>query len=45
MLKNIIRKCEKKNNNDVKTNMAQLERSNNKCYASAFKCIQVKIRY
>ena len=45
MLKNIIRKCEKKNDNDVETNMAQLERSNNKCYASAFKCIQVKIRY
>ena len=39
MLKNIIRKCEKKNDNDVETNVAQLKRSNNKYYTSAFKRI------
>ena len=41
MLKTIIGKLEKKNNNnnDVDADVAQLEHSNNKCYASAFRYI------
>ena len=40
MLKTIIEKLEKKEekkDNDVDANMAQLERSNNKCYTSTFR--------
>ena len=39
MLKQIIGKLEKKKDNDVDANMAQLERNNNKYYTSAFRCI------
>ena len=41
MLKTIIGKLEKNNNNnnDVDADVAQLEHSNNKCYASAFRYI------
>ena len=36
MLKKII---EKNNNNNVNADVAQLERSNNKCYTSVFRYI------
>ena len=42
MLKTIIGKLEKKKkkkDNDVNADMTQLERGNNKCYASAFRNI------
>ena len=39
MLKNNYRKIEKKKDNDVDANMAQLEHSNDKYYASAFRYI------
>ena len=40
MLKAIIGKLKKKKDNDVDANVAQLEHSNNKCYASTFRYIQ-----
>ena len=43
MLKKKYRKIGKKNDNDVDTNVPQLERSNTKCYASAFRYIQIQI--
>ena len=39
MLKAIIGKLKKKKDNDVDANVAQLEHSNNKCYASTFRYI------
>ena len=39
MLKTIIEKLEKEEDNDVNVDMTQLERGNNKCYASAFRNI------
>ena len=39
MLKNNYRKIGNKKNNDVDADVVQLERSNNKCYASAFRDI------
>ena len=42
MLKTIIEKLEKEEeeeDNDVNADMTQLERGNNKCYASAFRNI------
>ena len=39
MLKKIIEKNNNNNNNNVNADVAQLERSNNKCYASAFRYI------
>ena len=39
MFKKNYRKIGKKNDNDVDAAVAQLERSNNKCYASAFRYI------
>ena len=39
-LKKNYRKIGKKQDNDVEANVAQLECSNNKCYALAFKYIQ-----
>ena len=41
MLKTIIEKLEKEEeeDNDVTTNMTQLEHGNNKCYLSAFRNI------
>ena len=39
MLKKNYRKIEKKNDNDMDANVAQLKRSNNKCYVSAFRYI------
>ena len=41
MLKTILGKLERKKNNDVDTDMVQLERNNNKCYTSAFRYIQI----
>ena len=41
MLKKNYRKIEKKNDNDMDANVAQLKRSNNKCYVSAFRYIQM----
>ena len=38
-VKNNYRKIGKKNNNDVNVDVTQLERSNNKCFASAFRYI------
>ena len=35
------RKIGKKNDNDVDVDVAQLERSNNKCYVSAFRYIYI----
>ena len=37
MLKKNYRKIGKKYDNDVDTDVAQLERSSNKCYASTFR--------
>ena len=39
MLKKIIGKLEKKNDNNVDADVVQLERSNNKYYISAFRYI------
>ena len=39
MLKKNYRKIEKKNDNDVDVDVAQLERSNNKFYVSTFRYI------
>ena len=39
MLKKNYRKIGKKNDNDVDADVVQLEWSNNKCYASAFRYI------
>ena len=39
MLKTIIEKLEKEEDNDVNADMTQLERGNNKCYALAFRNI------
>ena len=39
MLKTIIRKLERKKDNDMDIDVAQLERNNNKCYVSAFRYI------
>ena len=39
MLKSIIGKLEKKNDNELDAYVAQLEHSNNKCYASTFRYI------
>ena len=36
MLKTIIEELVKKKDNDVNADVAQLEHSNNKCYASTF---------
>ena len=44
MIKIIIGKLEKKNDNEVDIDVTQLERSNNKCYASAFRYIYIYIR-
>ena len=41
MLKKIIGKLEKKNDNDVDADVAQLEHSNNKCYVSTFLYIYI----
>ena len=38
-VKNNYRKIEKNNNNDMDVDVAQLERSNNKYYASTFRYI------
>ena len=38
-VKKYYRKIGKKNDNDVNADVAQLERSNNKCYASTFRYI------
>ena len=38
-VKNNYRKIGKKNDNDVDADVAQLERSNNKCYASTFRYV------
>ena len=43
MLKTIIGKLERKKNNDMDANVAQLEHSNNKCYVSAFRYIYIYI--
>ena len=44
MLKTIIGKLEeKKKDNDMNADVAQLEHSNNICYASAFRSIQIQI--
>ena len=47
MLKTIIEKLEKEEeeDNDVNADMTQLERGNNKCYASAFRNIQTSRRF
>ena len=39
MLKKIVEKLERKEDNDMDADVAYLERSNNKCYASAFRYI------
>ena len=39
MLKKIVEKLERKEDNDMDADVAHLERSNNKCYASAFRYI------
>ena len=41
MLKTIIRKLERKKDNDMDIDVAQLECNNNKCYISAFRYIQI----
>ena len=41
MLKKNYRIIEKKQDNDMGANVAQQKRSNNKCYASAFRYIQM----
>ena len=41
MLKKNYRKIGKKNDNNMDANVAQLERSNNKCYASTFRYIEI----
>ena len=41
MLKTIVGKLEKKNDNEVNADVAQLERSNNKCYALVFRYIYI----
>ena len=38
-VKRNCRKIGKKNDNDVKADIIQLERNNNKCYTSVFRCI------
>ena len=43
MEKKNYRKIGKKNDNDVDVDVAQLERSNNKCYVSAFRYIYIYI--
>ena len=43
MLKNYYKKIIKKQDNDVDTDMAQLEHINNKCYALCFRYIQIYI--
>ena len=43
MLKKNYRKIGKKNDNDVDADVAQLEWSNNKCYALAFRYIYIYI--
>ena len=43
-LKKNYRKIEKKNDNDVNADVAQLERSNNKFYVSAFRYIWMSPR-
>ena len=43
MLKKIYRKIGKKNDNDVDADVVQLERSNNKCYTSTFRYIQIQM--
>ena len=40
-VKNNFRKIGKKKDNDVDVDMVQLERNNNKCYASTFRYIQI----
>ena len=44
MLKTIIGKLGEKKDNDVDVDVAQLEPSNNKCYASAFRTIQIQMK-
>ena len=41
MSKNYNKKIRKKQDNDVDADVAQLEWSNNKCYASTFRYIQI----
>ena len=41
MLKTIIRKLERKKDNDMDIDVAQLECNNNKCYVSAFRYKQI----
>ena len=43
-VKKKYRKIEKKNNNNVDTDVAQSEYSNNKCYTSSFRYILIKIK-
>ena len=43
MLKTIIGKLERKKNNDIEADVAQLEQSNDKCYASIFRYIYIYI--
>jgi len=43
MLKKIIEKLEKKLDNDVDADVTQLERNNNKCYASAYIYIECNL--
>ena len=45
MLKTIIGKLERKKNNDIGVDVAQLEQSNNKCYASIFRYIYIYIDF
>ena len=40
----MLKKIGKKKDNDVNANVAQLERSNNKYYTSAFRYIQINIQ-
>ena len=42
-VKNNYRKIEKKKNNNMVSDVAQLERDNNKCYVSIFRCIYIYI--
>ena len=42
MLKKLFKKIGKKQDNDVNDDVAQLKRSNNKCFTSTFGYIQIR---
>ena len=42
MLKKLFKKIGKKQDNDVDDNVAQMKRSNNKCFTSTFRYIQIR---